>query len=168
MNPAQVLKYGILPVFEWMGESKPALNDIDAARMVLAASIQESGLTHRHQIGGPAHGFQQDEPIGAAEALRVDNTILKTRFLEKLGLPQEPVALHRALEWSEWGMVVSARLKLWPLPNRLPRQGEQDEAWDQYTASWRPGKPWPHKWEHSWVTACQAVRDCYTNGWLWE
>lgn len=166
MNPTRTMKF-IIHVLDWMGETKPQLNSIDAGRMILASAIQESGLEHRHQIGGPAHGLAQEEPIGAAEALRIDNEVLNTRFLEALGLPQDRDKLHRALEWSEWGMVVSARLKLWPLPDRLPRQHEQDEAWKQYIAAWKPGKPWPHKWEHSWITACQAVRDCDTSGGFW-
>lgn len=158
MNPAKVLKYGIMPVLECLGETEPRLNNIAAARMILAAAVQESQLTYRHQIGGPAHGFAQDEPIGAAEALRVDR-MKGWHFLEAMGLPQTPVELHRALEFSEWAMVISARLKLWPLPERLPLDGEEQMAWEQYQQAWRPGKPHPHRWNHSWVTACQAVRD---------
>ena len=160
MNPAEALKHVIMPTLEWMGKDRIQLASPHAGRLILAAAIQESDLMHRHQIGGPAHGFGQEEPIGAAEALRIDNSILRTRFLDRIGLPQDAVELHRALEWSEIGMVISARLKLWPISAPLPASAfDEAVAWHQYKTAWKPGKPHRHRWQHSWSTACQAMTD---------
>lgn len=153
MTPKDALNLAVRPSLRWMGAP---FDSVDASRMILAAALQESGLRTRHQIGGPAHGGTQFEIIGAAEAIRVDD-LLGKHFLKRLGLPRDPEGLHRALEWSEIGMVVCSRLLLWPHPKALPSAGEQYEGWEQYYDRWKPGKPHPERWAASWAGACEAV-----------
>lgn len=154
MIPATLLNLAIRPTLRWMGEPYDSL---DAERFLLAIAMQESNLEHRAQVPvAHAHGYWQFEPIGCAEAIRIDN-LLGGRFLRELNLPRVPERLHEALQWSEVGMVVCARLMLWPVPAPLPGPWEQAVGWRQYVRAWKPGKPHPHRWVHAWVTAGQAT-----------
>lgn len=49
----------------------PARMRSDAAEvLLLAIGLQESGLIHRHQIGGPAHGLLQFERGGGVRGAK--------------------------------------------------------------------------------------------------
>ena len=152
MNPTTFLNVAIRPTLRWMGE--PFDNAL-AERILLAIAMQESDMEHRHQVGGPAHGFFQFEPIGCAEAIRIDG-LNQTRFFERLVLPTQYDELHVALEWSEAAMVVCARLILWSITRPLPGPHEQADAWRQYIRAWKPGKPHPDRWPANWALACEA------------
>jgi hypothetical protein len=139
--------YAILPA---------KMNTPEASAQLLAIGLQESLFSARVQIGGPARGFWQFEQGGV---VGVRNHPAVSGYLQD--------AL-RALQYDgTWGghdvyvrianndtlACVVARLLLWTLPERLPARDQPDEAYRQYLAGWRPGKPHPATWAAHYATA---------------
>lgn len=127
----------------------------DAKRMLLAISIQESGLSYRSQIKGPAKGYWQFEPVGVAGVLRHYSTEDQAaNLLKHLDYsPLDSVSVYHALEHNDVLACCIARLLLWTLPEKLPGFKDTEIAWDQYRKVWRPGKPRYEDWPGSWSIA---------------
>lgn len=136
-------------IIEGMPE-KYSYAPLPAARLLYAIGLQETGFKCRSQYnGGPAKGYFQFEPIACQEVINRDRALL-----EKYQLPTERTDLYKAIQWSEVGMVISARIFLYyASPFRLPKRNESALGWQNYIRAWRPGKPHPHRWELNWKEA---------------
>jgi hypothetical protein len=128
----------------------PKQMDTQAARaMLLAIGLQESRFEHRRQIRGPARGYWQFEVAGVRGVLTHPSTRRPiTEVLHRLEYKlNEAVDLHPVLEHNDILAAAFARLNLWWLPKSLPAADQPVQGWEQYLASWRPGKPHSHTWE---------------------
>lgn len=137
----------------------PARMDSREARaMLLACALQESGFRHRRQVGGPARGWWQFEPIGVRGVLEHPaSRTTAERVCELLRYPPDPGALYEAIEHNDALACAFARLLLWRLPQRLPTRGESDYAWSQYIDCWRPGRPHRERWDDNYRAAWESV-----------
>lgn len=127
----------------------------DARRMLLAIAGQESGWTHRTQIGGPARGFWQFEEGGGVKGVLTHRATAFTAAEVGRLLGVLTRDAHSALAWNDTLAAGFARLLLWTHPQPLPTT--QDAAWVYYLSLWRPGKPNPVLWPLAWDVACKAV-----------
>ena len=141
----------------------PPMMTSDAAKaMLLAIGMQESRLTHRKQINGPARGLWQFERGGGvAGVLRHPATQAHAATLcWRCGNAGTTAAVYHQLEHDDVLAAGFARLLLWTLPGVLPVRGQAEEGWRQYIAAWRPGKPHRHTWdkfyEDAWEVVCDA------------
>jgi hypothetical protein len=120
----------------------------EAEVMLLAIGLQESGLIHRHQIGGPAHGLLQFERGGGVRGV-MNHPASKdhaARVCAERGVEPTVVAAFDAIEFDDVLAMAFARLLLWTDPKALPALGDEQGAWDLYLRVWRPGKPHRHTW----------------------
>jgi len=131
------------------------LHSDDAARMLLAIAYQESGLEHRHQIGGPAHGFWQFERLGGVAGVlqHPATSAMAKAVLESELIPVSVDAAFAAIEFNNMVAVSWARLLLYSDPLQLPTYRDQGIAWSYYQRNWRPGKPHPSRWADAWKLA---------------
>lgn len=162
-TPAGLLEHAIRPAFELLPE---AMRTFDAARMVLAICVQESGLRTRWQITdvdrpevkGRARGFAQFEPGGVVGVVFHQASrfwlhgVCKARCV-----PFDPDAIYAALEHDDVLAMALARLLLFTDRRPIPHANECASAWDMYVSIWKPGKPHPDRWPFSWETARGVV-----------
>jgi hypothetical protein len=141
----------------------PPMMDSDAARaMLLAIGMQESRLTHRKQIGGPAMGLWQFERGGGVAGVlwHPRTSHWAKGVCWRLGNAGTVDSVYHQLASDDVLAACFARLLLWTLPGALPTRDDVDGAWDQYTAAWRPGKPHRHTWDdfyrEAWEVVCDA------------
>jgi len=130
--------YAVLP---------PVMNSPKATAMLLAIIGQESGFRERRQFGGgPARGFLMFERGGGVKGVCTHpdtrdilrSALVALRYEKDIG---QTVALYQHLEHNDVLACVFGRLLLWTVKAPLPNRGEYDEAWRNYIAGWRPGKP---------------------------
>jgi hypothetical protein len=121
----------------------------EALAMLITIALQESALTHRTQVGGPARGYWQFELLGGVTGVMTYYPLLETTrsVCDALGYPRSPQAIYQAIADNDVLACAFARLLLWTLPAPLPRRGEVERAWSQYRAAWRPGRPRHETWE---------------------
>ncbi|MGP3789407.1 hypothetical protein [Pseudomonas sp. B392_1p] len=131
----------------------------EAEVLLLAIGLQESRLTHRRQIGGPARGLWQFERNGGVRGVLEHKatrgyavSVCKMRGVEPLA-----DAVYAALEHDDVLAAAFARLLLWTDPKALPAAGEIGAAWDYYLRTWRPGKPHRHTWDGLYAQVMDAV-----------
>lgn len=120
--------------------------------LLLAIAIQESGLTHRRQIGGPARSWWQIEPPTCADCLDRCPPVLG--FARELGLYPN---IENALELSDLFACAVAAGILRLTPGRLPDVGDEAGAWKYYIKAWRPGKPRPERWAEAYREAVDVA-----------
>ena len=128
--------------------------DSPEARQLLAAiAFQESNFEHRHQIGGPAHGFWQFEHGGGVKGVMNFPTTKHAaqKVCKEQGVQFESKAVFDAIEKNDLLACCFARLLLWTDPRPLPT--DSTDCWDYYIRNWRPGKPHPHRWVDAWEKA---------------
>lgn len=131
-----------------------------AEALLLAIGLQESNLTQRRQIGGPARGFWQFELGGVRGVLRhpVSRSpalaVCTARHVE----PTE-TAIYAALEHDDVLAAAFARLLLWTDPAPLPALGEVGKGWELYLRTWRPGKPHRDRWDGCYARAMDALKE---------
>ncbi len=131
----------------------------DPARvLMLAIAAQESGLTARRQVGGPAHGFWQCESGGAVRDVLVRSQTEIHAICAALAIPCNEAEVYAAIVYNDLLAASVARLRLWLDPARLPAVGDQDGAWGYYLRCWGPGKPRPADWSANYEGAVMAVR----------
>jgi hypothetical protein len=138
MSPETCLSQVIRPAFCLLPSP---LRGAQAAVMVLAIMGQESGLAHREQVGGPAHGLAQFEKGGGVRGVlkhRASAGYART-LCEHYGVPATEAAVYWALVENDELAAGFARLLLWTDPLRLPAIGDEDGAFDYYHRCWRPG-----------------------------
>ena len=140
MKLSDVLQLVVLPGLALLPKK---MTSPEAIAALLAIGLQESRFTHRRQIGGPARGFYQFERGGGVSGvLRHSSTReIVCNVLDLLQYDHNIATSYTAIEHNDALATVFARLLLWTLPGKLPRENDADEAWKQYLEAWRPGKP---------------------------
>ena len=156
MSTADALTAAIWPALLQL----PARMRSDQARVMLVAiALQESGLAHREQTGGPAHGLWQFEKGGGVRGVlkhRASTSYART-LCETAGVPATEAAVYWALCENDELAAGFARLLLWTDSLPLPAIGDEQGAWDYYVRNWRPGKPHRDHWDENYARAVQAV-----------
>lgn len=139
----------------------PAKMDSPAARaMVLTICLQESRLTHRAQIGGPAHGYAQFELGGVRGVLAHAASKVHIRgVLAALDYPPDSTdaECYAAIQHNDILAAAFARLLLYTLPQALPARNNTAGGLSQYLQAWRPGRPHPDVWPANFETAWDVV-----------
>lgn len=137
----------------------PRVMRSDAARaMLLAIGLQESGLHHRKQVRGPAHGLWQFERIGVAEVLRNPKTReLALDLCWRCSVAATTAAVYHRIDDDDILAAGIARLALWRHPDALPGRDQAEKGWGQYMAIWAPGKPREEVWADYFSTAWKMV-----------
>jgi hypothetical protein len=140
----------------------PSRMDSDEARaMLLAIGLQESRLTYRRQIGGPAVGLWQFElGGGVVGVLEHDaSAALAAGVCDARGVRPTPAAVYRALPIDDLLACAFARLLLFTDSKPLPSlDAPAEQAWAYYLRNWRPGKPHRETWDDFHAQAVAAVR----------
>lgn len=154
MTPELLRDIVISPTFALLG---PKYASPQAEAMLQAIALQESGLVHRRQVGGPARSWWQFERGGGVVGvLRHNVSADKAREVcHALGYRPEADTVYTAMEHNDILACAFARLLLYTDPSPLPR-GEA-EAWNYYRRNWRPGKPHEKRWPANWKRATAAV-----------
>ena len=127
--------------------------------MVVAICLQESRLTQRRQINGPARGYAQFERGGGVWGV-VTHPLTRARLAHvcgQLDISPDSAKVYEAIEFNDILACALARLLLWTLPQGLPNADQPEEGWRQYLAAWRPGKPHRTTWDAFYEQAWQAV-----------
>lgn len=138
----------------------PRRMDTPQARiMLLAIGLQESRFEHRHQIGGPAHGFWQFESGGGVRGVMAHATTAShaSGLCAARGVPFQRAFLFDALEFDDVLAAGIARLLLWSDPRPLPANDDPQAGWELYLRTWRPGKPHRKTWDAFYRQAVAAV-----------
>ena len=155
MTPQWLMEFAIVPALRLLPDGM----DSPAARaMLLAIAAQESGLTARHQRGGPAVSFWQFE-VGGVHAVMQRFPLDVGAALVALDYPSfyNATECHAAIEHNDTLAAVFARLLLWSLPQALPAQNAPGIGWAQYLQSWRPGKPRRDPWDQHYADGWETV-----------
>lgn len=156
MTLSEVRERAIAPALAML----PARMRSDAAEvLLLAIGLQESGLVHRHQIGGPAHGLLQFERGGGVRGV-MSHPASKdhaARVCIERGVEPTVVAAFDAIEFDDVLAMAFGRLLLWTDPEPLPDVQDAQGAWDLYLRVWRPGKPHRHTWDQIYARAVREV-----------
>lgn len=138
----------------------PAIMTSPAAEvLLLAIGLQESRLTHRRQIRGPARGLWQFERGGGVTGVlrHPASRDHAGRVCDARGVAPTPDVVYQRLEHDDVLAAAFARLLLYTDPARLPAVGEVGASWDLYLRTWRPGKPHRHTWDVLYAQAMEAV-----------
>lgn len=138
----------------------PKRMDTPQARiMLLAIGLQESRFEHRHQIGGPAHGFWQFESGGGVKGVMTHaaTTSHAAGLCAARQVPFVRSFVFDALEFDDVLAAGIARLLLWSDPRPLPANDDPQAGWDLYVRTWRPGKPHRETWDAFYRQAVAAV-----------
>lgn len=155
MAPETALTLIIRPTLAFMGAR---YNTREAQRMLLAIGLQESGFTHRVQVGGPAHGYWQFERGGGVAGVLTHRASrnLAAKLCRELDHAPTAEAVYAALPNDAVLACLFARLLLYtdsaPLPTR------QADGWKYYLRTWRPGTPHPETWGAHWQRAEDTLR----------
>lgn len=138
----------------------PAMGSPQAWHMIIAAGLQESGLSQRAQVvngggRGPARGLWQNELGGVRAVLgNVATRDHAARLCADRGInPPDARTVWARLETDDVLAAGFARLFLWAAPARLPDRDQQAEGWALYVDAWRPGKPHAERWADNWLRA---------------
>ena len=135
----------------------------EAELMMLAIGLQESRFEHRHQIGGPAHGFWQFELGGGVRGVLTHSSSrdYARSLCAARGVSPSASSVFAAIEHDDILAAGFARLLLWTDSRPLPATGEVQEAWRYYIRNWRPGKPHEKTWAPLYAEAMEEVgHDC--------
>lgn len=136
----RILQPGVAYTYEEQGLLAPRWDTIDSQALLLVIAHHESGLTHRHQINGPAVGWWQFEKGGGTK--QIFSTALGRRALSDFHIPLDLDSAHLAVEYNDTIAFVYARLLLFSDPFAIPPyDGSKNDLFQYYDHLWRPGKP---------------------------
>lgn len=129
----------------------------DAERLLLAIGLQESGFMYRKQISGPARGFWQFEKAGGIKGVlnHPATKQLAREVVRYCGIPVNEESVYSVLAENDILAAAFARLLLWTDPQPLPTT--EQEAWECYLRTWRPGKPRPEHWPENWKKSLEII-----------
>jgi hypothetical protein len=146
----------VAPTLRWLDYP---YNFVEARILLLAIGLTESGFETRLQISGPARGFWQFELYGGCEEFYSSLKLRKFRDAAlELGFVARPGATYGLIgNGADHLACLMARAILWLEPKPLPSIGDVDEAYRQYRARWRPGKPSKARFVRSYETAIEVV-----------
>lgn len=129
--------------------------------MVLAICLQESRLSHRRQIEGPARGYAQFEQSGGVVGVLTHPLTRGSIRAVLTALDYDPnssaKACWTAIEHNDILGAAFARLLLYTVPGKLPGRDDMGIGWTQYLAGWRPGKPRRDSWDASYTLGWSAA-----------
>lgn len=165
MTPRLLYELIINPTLGALGAP---FNSREAAVLLGAIYIQESGLKHRRQMPrGPARGYCQIEPPTAIDVLGRSKPIRD--FCASIGVKAPKLGsggpdilreyddnvreFRCALQYCDAATCAIARGILLLEPSPLPIDGDIQAGWKYYLKCWRPGKPRAEAWEESYRTA---------------
>lgn len=160
ITPADALALIVAPALAMLPDRMTS----DPARVMLVAiALQESALTHRKQINGPARGLWQFELGGGCTGVMKHpaSKVHAARICAARGIAASPTDVYYSLERDDILACAMARLLLWTDPQVLPPLDYPWTAWEMYLQTWRPGKPHPQRWLPNYQTALAAVRACH-------
>lgn len=151
-----IIEYAINPA---MALLPPKMTSNKASVMLLAIGLQESRLTHRKQIGGPARSFLQFESGGGVKGVMTHSASVASAksLCQALAVPFDRAAIFQAMEFNDVLAFGLGRLLLYTDPKPLPEIGDARAAWDLYQRVWRPGKPHRQAWDELYAVACKVV-----------
>lgn len=154
-TPREILKSAYYPALSIINVQDSA----QARVLILAIGLQESRLTHRRQIGGPARGLWQFEQGGGVKGVLNHSTSRARAELlcAARSVPATPSEVYKALEHDDVLAAGFARLLLLTDPRPLPEVGDVEGAWNTYVWNWRPGKPHPETWPMLYAQAMEAL-----------
>lgn len=159
LTPPNVLKYSINPALMLL-EQVAGVAQTDEARVeCLAIAGQESNWEARLQYSGPARSLWQFEKGGGVHGV-LTHAASKDKikaFCDALGIPCDETTVYEAMAWNGFLGAAMARLLLFTDTAPLPSIGKQDQAWEYYERSWRPGAPHPEAWPEKYQTAVDTV-----------
>lgn len=138
----------------------PRMDSTEAAVVLVAIGLQESGFETRRQRGnGPARGFWQFEQGGGVRGVLQHNASRQyaLELCALRGVPATDAAVWAAMERDDVLSAGFARLLLWTDPASLPALGDSVAAWELYARTWRPGKPHPERWPANYERAAREV-----------
>lgn len=153
---AAIIEYAINPAMALLPEK---MTSDKATVMLLVIGLQESRLTHRKQIGGPAKSFLQFESGGGVRGVMTHSASSAAAQIlcQALAVPFDRPAIFQAMEFNDVLAFGLGRLLLYTDPKALPEIGDAQAAWDLYQRVWRPGKPHRQTWDELYSTACRVV-----------
>lgn len=127
----------------------------NASALMVAIGLQESRLIYRRQIGGPARGLWQFEPIAVRDVMtRGSSKDSAIAICNDRDVKFDEKEIYNALEHDDVLAAAFARLHLWNCPKPLPAIGDIDGAWKYYAFdTWRPGKPHRKTWNAFYLEA---------------
>jgi hypothetical protein len=163
MTPQRLLQRAILPALDELA-TQGIPSSVDAARLLLAIALQESGLAHRRQVvtggaeDGPASSLWQFEKGGGCKGVLTHRSTAErmARICADYNVKADPASLWEAMRYNDIVAAAAARLLIYTLPKGLPLTAP--DGWAQYVSAWRPGKPHPETWESNWNIATATVR----------
>ncbi len=135
-------------------------SDEKALVLLTAIAGQESGLSSRLQVGGPARGWFQMEQGGGVRGV-LQHPLSReaaAKVCQELCVPTDEATVYEAMAWSDNLSATFARLLVWTDPADLPEVGQQNDAWDYYQRLWRPGRPRIATWADRYSDAVSAVK----------
>ena len=162
LTPAQrcssIIEYAINPA---MALLPPKMTSDKATVMLLAIGLQESRLTHRKQIGGPAKSFLQFESGGGVRGVMTHSASVASAksLCQALAVPFDRQAIFQAMEFNDILAFGLGRLLLYTDPKALPEIGDTQSAWELYQRVWRPGKPHRQTWNELYRIAVKVVTE---------
>lgn len=156
MTPQQFLDLAIVPAATLLPRS---WDTAEARALVIAIALQESGLQHREQIGGPARGYTQFEKGGGIKGVLTHpvSRPFADRVCRALDIPASADDVYEAITFNDVLCAAFSRLLLRTSPLDLPIIGDVMSGWRIYVSCWRPGKPHPQTWAAHVQTAWQTV-----------
>lgn len=154
----EILEKFIVPGLKYL---PPEMDSPQVRAMLLSIGMQESRFEHRKQVGGPAHGFWQFEQGGGVRGIITHPTTseIARGICKRLVVPFIPAECYEAITYNDVLACCFARLLLWTLSGPLAGKGENQKAWEQYSAAWRPGKPHRESWDAYFNTAWLSLKE---------
>lgn len=140
----------IHPTLAYLAEFIPEVNSSEADVMLLTIGATESGFKHRLQQGVHvmlgAHGFWQCEQSGGCWEFANKRSLAKFRAAARsLSYKADSHSVYLDIPKADSLACIVARALLWLHPAPLPAMDDCKEAYAQYLARWRPGKPNPSR-----------------------
>lgn len=132
----------------------------EAKAMLLAIGLQESLLTYRKQINGPARGLWQFEMNGGVRGVLTHPSTknLANKVCSKYNVIPTKEMVYKELSENDELACCFARLLLYTIPDSLPNIDSPDKGWKQYSKqSWNPGKPHRDKWDDNFKIGWETV-----------
>jgi len=105
-----------------------------AMAMMVAIALQESRLTYRHQVGGPAKSYYQFEQGGGVKGVLThpSTRTIAAHVCNEVDVIPAAIEVYTAIEYHDILASVFARLLLWTLPQGMPNADDPEAGWQAY------------------------------------
>lgn len=158
MIPRLFVDIAVVPALSML----PArMNSKEARAMLVAIALQESRITEREQIGGPARSYFQMERGGGVTGVlsHPSSRSLAMDICTRLDIMPMTQPVYAAITYNDVLAAAFARLLLWTSPLQIPKEHEAFAGWQMYQSTWRPGKPHPDRWNGNFDQAWAVVNE---------